>query len=317
MFKKILKVLGLLVLLLVVGIGGLAAWVALSDLPQYERKSIASQLYTDSVHLDLGRKIVTERCAYCHLGEDGKLSGRLFYKGDEMFTELWSGNITKSAKHGIANYSDGELAYLLRTGIKRDGYFAGPYMSSPIQSDEELNCIISYLRSENDFVAASEHAPPAHKAGFFEKAIQKLGLFAPIAYDGTAVPSISPNDTLRFGKYLVQARYECYGCHSQSFETLNPYKPEDSPGYLGGGNEIVGHDFSLTPSANISPSMSHGIGSWTYEQFERAVLSGETPSGKVLSNTMPRIIGTSPEERRAMWLYLKTVPAIDVPVKRK
>ncbi len=311
MFKKILKVLAWLFGALVLIIGGISVWIGASDVPRYETKSIAAQRYTDSAHLEIGRRIVTERCAYCHLGDDSKLSGRQYLPADNPFGEFWTKNITQSMEHGIGKYSDGELAYLLRTGIRRDGLFAGPFMSSLTLSDEDLNCIISFLRSPAPIVQASEAQPKEWKANFLAKALMKFGVYAPLPYDGVARASVSPANEVEYGKYLVQSRYECYACHSQSFETLDAVKPENSPGYMGGGNEILGKDFKITKSANITPSKTNGIGSWTFEQFASTLRTGTNPSNRNLSLAMPRMNSLDSQEIRSIWKYMLTVPTLE------
>ncbi len=311
MIKKILKILGITVGVVLGIVALVAAWIGLSGEPQYETSSLTTQRYADSAHLALGRRIVSLRCAYCHLGDDAKLSGRRFTSADNPFGEIWTQNITRSVEHGIGSYSDGQLAFLLRTGIKKDGSFAGPYMSSVLQSDEEINSVISFLRSEHPLVTPSEISRPKHTQSFLEKALQRFGLFVPLHFDGKVVPAPNESDSVLFGKYLVQARYECAPCHSQSFETFNHYKPEESPGYLGGGNVIDDREGKLHNSANITPSLQHGIGSWTYEQFEQAVRNGQSPKGRRLSDAMPRCTVIDPGELRCMWLYLRSVPPLE------
>ncbi len=317
MLKRLIKALGVALLILLIIVMVLVQWIGLGDLPRFEKKSLSTIHYTDSTHLALGEHIVSTRCAYCHLGEDGRLSGRLFTPVSSPFGEMWTKNITQSSAHGIGSYTDGELAWLLRTGIKHDGYFAGPYMSSPLASDEDINCIISFLRSNHELVKASEFSTPTRSPRFLEKALQKFGVFAPLEYDGKPRPSINPADTVVYGKYLVQARYECSNCHSKSFETYNPLKPEDSPGYMGGGNEVQDRDMNLIRTANISPSMQYGIGSWTFEQFSHAVRGGQSPTGSNLSLAMPRIVSISDSDLMAIWTYLHSVKAIDVDARAK
>ncbi|HQU60964.1 MAG TPA: hypothetical protein PLU64_17275, partial [Saprospiraceae bacterium] len=75
--KKALKIagigFGILVLLLI----ATAAWIQFTPMPTYEVKPPTVQLPVDSASLAKGRKVVELACTHCHLGEDGKMSGRL------------------------------------------------------------------------------------------------------------------------------------------------------------------------------------------------------------------------------------------------
>lgn len=288
-----------------------AAWVAYSPLPTFETRSLPIAVPTDSASLAHGRDLAILHCGYCHLGADGKLSGRMFMRPQDAFGEIWSRNLTRHPEKGLGRYTDGELAWLLRTGVKRDGHMAGYFMSSLVTSDHDLGCIIAFLRSGDPITAPSESDPPQPEYSFLAKALIKLGAFKPLPYDGMPVAEPPASDKIAYGKYLVTGRYECYGCHSKSFETNDPVNPEKSEGYLAGGNPVMDEAFNPTPSANITPSNHFGIGAWTEEQFARTVRSGMRPDQRVLSPAMPRFATMSDEEVSAVWAYLKTVPASD------
>ncbi len=307
--KRILKILGILLGVIVLAIAGIAAWISLTDLPDYPVQNLSISLPSDSLSLAMGKSIVENTCAHCHRGEDGKLSGKLFSPESEGFGEIWSGNLTNHPTLGLGRYQDGEIAYLLRTGVKRDGKLAGPFMMYPNLSDEDLAAVIAYLRSDAPSVQASE-AKRTTKYSFLAKALIKLGAFKPLEYTGKPVPKPPKSDPIAYGRYLATAVYECSSCHSSSFETYNVVEPEKSPGYFVGGNPIADHDFKLTPSRNITPHQESGIGKWTLEQFQAAVRSGVRPDGATLSVAMPRI-PLSDEEMSAIWAYLRTVPALE------
>jgi hypothetical protein len=315
--KKLLKILGygiggiIVIILLVLG------WVQFSGLPTFEHQSIAVKIPTDSLSLSVGRKIAEERCMHCHLGDDGKLSGRQFTPSDSPFGVIWSKNITQHKEHGIGNYTDGELAFLMRTGINKDGRFLGPFMILPTLSDEDLGSVVAYLHSNSPFVQPSAIEHPLPQYSLLAKAFIKLGMMSPMKYAGTPVRTPNSSDTLGYGKYLANGRYACFSCHSASFETNNDAEPEKSEGFFGGGNEIEDHAFIITRSANITMSKTHGIGNWTKEQFIHTLRTGERPDGKGLSAAMPRLPLSDDNELEAMWKYLQTVPVLEHRVERK
>lgn len=288
-----------------------AAWVQFSPLPTFETRSLNLDIPTDPASLTHGRDLAILHCGHCHLGEDGKLSGRMFSRPQDDFGEIWSRNITRHPEKGIGRYSDGELAWLMRSGVKRDGHLAGYFMSSLHVSDHDMGCIIAFLRSNDPVVAPSESDPPQPQYSFLAKALIKLGAFKPLPYDGMPVAEPPASDKLAYGKYLVTGRYECFGCHSKSFETNDMVNPEKSEGYLAGGNPVMDEDFKPVLSANITPSNLFGIGSWTEAQFGQTLRGGLRPDQRVLSPVMPRFASMSDEEISAIWAYLQTVPATD------
>ena len=313
--KKFLKILAILFGVIVLAIAGTAAWVNFSDTPTYAVKELDIQLPTDSLSLASGAKIAKSVCAHCHQGESGKLDGKLFSPESEGFGEIWSGNLTHHQTAGLGRYRDGEIAYLLRTGIKRDGKLAGPFMFFPNLSDEDLAAVIAYLRSDAPEVAASEDVRTS-RYSLLAKALIKFGAFKPLPYD--AKPRLAPaaTDQVAYGRYLATSRYDCAGCHSASFETNNIMEPEKSPGYCGGGNPIVDHDFNHVASRNITPHPEQGIGKWTYEQFKQAAVSGIRPDGTALSTAMPRFVLQDETEIKAIWAYLQTVPAMETAIAK-
>lgn len=258
----------------------------------------------------MGQKVVQTECVICHMGEDGKLSGRQFTHADSPFGEIWAANLTKHPEKGIAGHSDGELAYLLRTGVTKDGRFA-PFMMVPNMSDEHLGAVIAYLRSDAPLVESSESDPPAPKYGFLAKALMKFGLFAPKFQEIKPVEAPELSDQVAYGKYLATAVFSCFECHSQSFETSDDYVPENSPGYFGGGNPIEDASNNIVHSANITMSKEFGIGKWQESDFIRAVQTGQRPDGRNLNAIMPRYATLSEPEIAAIWAYLKTVPVLE------
>jgi mono/diheme cytochrome c family protein len=314
--KKLFKILGITFGILAALIAVIAAWVQLTPLPTYEVKPPQVTIPTDSTTLERGKKVAELVCAHCHLGEDGKMSGRLFSQASDPFGEMWSANITQHPAKGIGRYTDGEIAYLMRTGVNRDGRVVGYMMCHPQMSDEDLGAVIAYLRSDTPIMQATEktYPAPAYLNSFIVKAMLKFGIFKPLPYDGKPVSAPPMTDQIAYGRYLATDLFECSTCHSASFETLDMITPENSPNFMGGGNPVPDEDFNIVSSANITPSKAHGIGNWTKEQFVTAVRTGLRPDGRILTPNMPRFAALNDQEIDAIWAYIQTVPAIDAPV---
>ncbi len=315
--KKAFKILGIILGVIALLIAAFAAWVQLTPLPKFEPQSLDITVSRDSLSVARGRKVVETHCVGCHLGEDGKLSGRLFTKPDDPFGVIWSRNITNHPEKGIGSYKDGELAYLFRTGIRPNGEWAGPYMSFPMMSDEDVACLIAYLRSDSPLIQASEATHPEPKYTFLAKALIKMELFKPYPYDGKPKTAPPATDQIAYGRYLATAVYDCFNCHSASFETNNHFEPEKSPRFFGGGNPMHDMDFQPVVSANITMHKTAGIGSWTKEEFAAAVRTGARPDQRILSGAMPRYGLLDDQETDAIWAYLQTVPALDNELAKK
>lgn len=308
--RKVFKVLGYLLATLALLLLCVAAWVKFTPMPTYAPKSLPVVIPTDSAALAVGRKIVEVECTLCHLGDDGKLSGRLFSKPDDPFGVVWSRNITQHPNKGIGAYTDGELAYLLRTGVTRTGSWA-PYMLLPNLSDEHLGALIAYLRSDAPLVQPSESDPPPVKYSFLAKALVKFGLFAPKFQEIKPIETPAATDKVAYGKYLATAMLSCFKCHSASFETNDDFTPENSAGFFGGGNQVDDPSFNVVLSSNLTMSKDFGLGQWTEEQFRLAVQTGQRPDGRILSPAMPRFAAFSDDDISAIWAYLQTVPVLE------
>ncbi len=313
--KKVFKWLGYILLGIVALLLCAATYIQLAPMPTYEAKAPSLSIAADSARLAEGRRIVLTDCAHCHRSADGKLGGDL-WANDSQFGKMWTANITQHPTAGIKDYSDGELAYLLRTGIKRDGHFAGPWMTFPLMSDEDVASVIAFLRSDAPEVQPSENRQPPAELTFLGKMILKLFLKPTFEYPKQPITAPLPTDKIAYGRYLATGRWECFRCHSASFETNDDLNPEKSVGFFGGGNPVADKENKPVNSANITLDRETGIGAWTEAQFADAVRFGKRPDGKALSHLMPPMSMLSEGEVSAIWAYLQTVPPIKNPVQR-
>jgi len=307
--KKALRILGIVAVTIFAIIVILASWVNLSPLPKYDHMELDLAIISDSSHIAQGRKVVETVCWYCHQGQDGKLSGKIFTDADSEFGEIWSANLTSHQQSGIGRYTANQLGYTIRTGITKEGRYLGPYMNFPTMSDEDLANVIAYLQSPSHLTEPSSVKHPKPEYSFLATALFKLA-FQPITTSTATIHKPANNDKIAMGKYLATSLYQCGDCHSASFETYDLLDPENSPGFFGGGNPIENSKRAIVHSANLTPHMTDGIGSWTRDQFAQAVRSGRAPANKILSDAMPRFTLLSDEEIDLIWSYLQQVPAL-------
>lgn len=311
--KNLLKTLGIVLGFVVMAAVAGGMYISFSDLPSYENKAPQITVIADSASLAEGQRIVTTLCASCHTSSDGRLGGG-YMPDAEMFGRIYAPNITQHPKYGIAGYTDGELAYLLRTGIRKDGRYAPPWMPKfPHMSDKDLNSIIAFLRSDHEIVQPSNNVAPPSKASFFGKFLCKVA-FEPLPYPENPIVAPSSDDKVAFGKYISTGKFECFGCHSSDFATVDMMHPELSEGYFGGGNVLKDMEGNEIITPNLTMDDETGIGKWTEEEFINAVKFGKRPHGQpMLRYPMMPFVQMTDGEASAVWAYLKTIPVIENP----
>jgi cytochrome c553 len=263
--------------------------------------------------LEEGRKLTISICAPCHYNPDTKqLTGIQMHDLPKVAGTVYSRNITQDKDKGIADYTDGELAYLIRTGIARDGSLM-PYMQRPNLADSDLAAIIAFLHSNDPLVQPSKEEPPTTHY----TAIGKFGINhfpGPLKYPSASIPKPDIKDKVVYGKYLVD-NLSCYHCHSASFTSVNELQPEKSKRYMGGGNKLKDGKGKVILSANVTFDTETGIGSWNEADFKKAIKEGVSKDGSVLHFLMPRYTELSDEEISAIYSYLSGIPKIKHKVK--
>src|SRR5688572_6011323 len=232
--KKVLRVVLYLLVFIVLAIIGFVSFIQIRGIPKYEVDKIDyPQVQSDSDMVANGMKIAAVQCIVCHRGSDGKLSGRLLNEIPPDFGEIHSANITQSKEQGIGKWTDEQIAFLLRTGVKPDGQYLPVYMPKfPHLSEYDLKSVIAFLHSDKPYVQPSEIPKVASKPSFLTKFLC-LVAFKKIPYPTASIAHPDSSDPVAFGHYLVTGRYDCYPCHSADFKTLNMEFPEKTPGYLG------------------------------------------------------------------------------------
>lgn len=307
--KKILKITGIILgsILLILLVA--ASFFNFAPKKVYEVNAPDLKVTVDSAAVADGKRTAQMVCFQCHMN-NGKLTGGVMETENSPFGLIHTPNITQDKDFGIGAYTDGELALLLRTGIKRNGHYSPPWMPKfPHLSDEELNNIIAYLRSEEPEVQPSKISHPEDKPSLLTKVLRRVA-FGPLPYDGKPIAAPPVSDKIAYGKYIATAKVDCFGCHSIDFKTQNILEPEKTPGFFGGGNKFILEDNNMVISANLTPDEKTGIGSWTEEQFIKAVKYGRKPDGTQLKLPMPPFAQLTDEEAAAIWAYLQTIPPI-------
>ena len=313
-----MKVLMIIIVVLIIVVGIFASYVSMRSIPKYAVKKIDTKVEATPERIGKGTKLASMLCKSCHYNQATKqFTGRELSEAPQ-FGKLYSANITQDPTRGIGKWSDGDIIYLLRTGLKPDGQYIPPYMPKLIHiSDEDIYSIIAFLRSDNDWIKPNSFNTPESKPSFLTKFLVTIGAMKPFDYPTEIIPGPDTTDMVKWGKYIALYQYECFACHSKDFAKNDYYNPEKSPGFFAGGNKMFTLEGKPISSLNITMDKNSGIGSWTEEQFIAAVKSGVVPNNQpALHYPMQPYANLTDQEVKAVYAYLNTVPVIDNKVER-
>ena len=314
--KKFFKALLFIVLTVAVLAGIAATYISFRTIPKYtpEKKDITVSITPERV--EQGTKLASMLCKNCHYNDNTKkFTGRELTEVP-MFGHIYSRNITHN---GIGSWTDGDLIYFIRTGIRPDGQYVPMYMPKLIHiSDEDLFSLIAFLRSDNAWVQPDTTKQPATQQSFLTKFLVTIGVAKPFPYPTGPIAGPDTTDKVKWGRYIALNQLECYACHSQDFAKNDYFTPEKSVGYFGGGNKMFDKEGHEMHTLNITMDKQTGIGSWTEDDFVKAVRFGQLPGNQpALRYPMEPYANLTDTEVRAIYAYLKTVPAITNKVDRK
>ena len=160
----------------------------------------------------------------------------------------------------------------------------------------------------------------------------------------SAAPSPTNADLVARGEMLVTTGM-CHDCHTpMKFDkdigmpvpdmtrmlSGHPEGAPDPAGAMAGQDQaVIGPTFTsfklpfgIVYTANLTPDKDTGLGAWTQEMFVRAVRTGRHMggTGRPILPPMPwpNVAAQSDENLKAIWAYLRSIPAIrnDVPAPK-
>jgi mono/diheme cytochrome c family protein len=250
-------------------------------------------------------------CAYCHVpksewtrldeGAELPLSGLHLFR--LPFGDLYSANITPDPETGIGRRTDGELARILRHGVRADGRAAFPFMEYQNLSDEDLTALLSFLRSQ----PPTRNEVPDHRLSPLGKALMAFAI-EPKGPDGALTrTSPPPVASVARGAYLANEVASCASCHTDRSRRDGSIV---GPKFAGGQLMDVAADETkvfvppnLTPDPDTSP-----IGQWTEEAFLVRFRQGEVVKG----SPMPwgAYARMTEDDMRSVFRYLRTLPPV-------
>lgn len=306
-FRKVIVAIALLY--------GMSVYTSCS-VPRYETQPVAFQVGSSPQLIKRGKALVTMMCADCHRDPvTNRLTGKHLTDVPRIMGTLYSKNITQHPTQGIGNYSEGQLAYLLRRGIDHQGYLS-PIMAKPGIADEDLKAIIAYLKYSTD-EAVQPAEVESKKSRYSMPAKMAFHLkVKPFDYPKEAVAMPEVSDQGAYGKYMVRM-LGCYDCHSKGMASVDKLNPEHSKGYMGGGMKLKGLSGETIYTPNITKDATTGIGNWSKQDFVQAIREGIRPDRSVITYPMPNYKELSQPEAEAIYAYIQTIPAIRNQVKRR
>ena len=315
--KRTLKILGTVVLVLGVAVAGFATYVAVTGIPRYEPGPLSTKVEVTPEKVARGRKYAGLLCAGCHMDPTTRrLTGKRMVDMPAEFGVAYSKNITQHPVKGIGSWTDGEILYLLRTGVDRGGQYIPPYMVKlPLLSDDDLESIVAFLRSDDPLVAPLAVDPPGRTRPSFLTKLLSHVTFKPLPFPRQRITAPPVTDKVAYGRYLSSS-LGCFACHSADFKTMNELEPERSAGYMAGGNPLLDQNGDVVRSANVTFDEETGIGKWSEADFTRALRTGVRPDRRVLLYPMEPMPELTEEDAAALYAYLRTVPKLSNPVPR-
>jgi mono/diheme cytochrome c family protein len=248
---------------------------------------------SDAASIERGRHLATSigQCVDCH-GDN--LAGREFLNAPGI-VRAFSANLTSGEGGAGRTFSDADWVRALRHGVGADGK---PLLIMPAQgfnalSPEDLGALIAYVKS----VPAVDNVPQASDVQIIGRALFVAGQIQALAaetIDHSVLPTPAPpaGATKEYGQYLVRVG-GCVDCHGPNLS----------------GGPITGAPPSAPLGSNLTPGGE--ISAWSEDDFIKTIRTGVNPAGKQLDPFMPYkyLGGLSDDELKAIYLYLKSVPA--------
>ncbi len=263
----------------------------------YAIEPITVPVPADPVSVERGKHLVDAimGCKGCH-GEN--LAGQVLLD-DPVFGRFVPSNLT-SGKGGIGGaYTDTDFFRAIRDGVRSNGK---PLLLMPSHhyakvDGQDMAAIIAYVKS----VPPVDNELPNSTLGPLGRVLLVMGQvndFLPVQLIDHAAPiptAPKPGVTVEYGKYLALV---CTACHGENLAGAQPSDPISPP----------------------APNLTQGgdPGGWSEAGFINTIRTGITPTGRKLNpDFMPweEFRNMTDDELKAVWLYLRSVPAVQAPVQ--
>jgi mono/diheme cytochrome c family protein len=306
--RKALRIVGLLLLVMLVGGAG---FVGMRQNLTFDAPLPVVSASRDSAVIERGRYIVRAMapCAGCHgdpaqreavmRGDDVPLTGGFVF--DIPPGKFYTRNLTSDSATGLGAFSDGAIARALRFGVGVDGRALLPFMEYQGLADDDLQAVISYLRTQ----APVRNAVPAHEYNVLGKIVKATVLSKPVGPQDPPPAQAPRGATMENGRYLAESVSLCWSCHT----ARNPATGTLSGPRFGGNTGFPddGNPSRTWSPPNITSDPETGrLGRMTEDQFVARFRQGRVLEG----SPMPwqAFARMDEDDLRAIYRYLKEVP---------
>jgi hypothetical protein len=269
-------------------------------------KPVSIRVDRSAMLVEEGKRLSLLMCASCHLDEStNSFSGKRLHDVPAIVGEIYAPNITQHPSSRIAGYKDEDLKYLFKTGLSKDGKLM-TYMLRPNLADEDIDAIISFLRSDDPLVAPKVNE--IRKTRYTAVGKFALSRGKPLQYQSEIIRK-PEEGSVELGKYLID-NLACYHCHSKSFLGLDFHAPEKSKGFMGGGSKLKGAEGKMIKTSNLTFHPT-GLASWSEDDLKILLRQGIKPDKSVVRYPMSRYAELTDGEIKSIYRYLKQLPAIE------
>lgn len=305
--RKLLRIVAVLAALLLVALGGVVAYAVYRAGRPIEAPYPPIRADRSPQGVARGAVIFHAVCEPCHRAPDSeRAAGAYLAQIPKDLGTFYASNLTSDVAAGIGGLRDEEIARAIRYGVNRHGRIS--VMPGSAMGDADVAAVIGFLRSEDPLFLPDPQRLPPSRFSLLGKVIFALtGGFDLPAWPASGMPTPERAPTVEYGRYMADVVYGCGGCHT-------PGSPRDTdkvqgPDAYTGGLEMRDATGRVVISPNLTLHES-GLGSWTREDFARALRDGIRPDGAVLRSPMPRFRGADDIEIAALWAYLASLPRL-------
>ncbi|MCO6509182.1 MAG: c-type cytochrome [Aridibacter famidurans] len=319
MFKKLLKIVLVIVVLAGVGFAAFIGYVV-TFLPNVPLEEVRIEYTHERIKRGEYLAKSVAQCLDCHSERDwsrfsGPITPGTEGAGGERFDQSmgFPGSYTAPnlTPHNIKDWTDAELFRAITSGVSKDGRPLFPIMPYPNYGKmdrEDIYSIIAFIRT---LPAVKSETPPS--SSDFPMSI----IIHAIPSAPSFVQRPSRTDKVRYGEYLSNAA-GCAECHTpaKSGQTI----PELA---FSGGRYIDTKNASVITS-NITPDKETGIGAWSEKDFISRFKAFDKTSGMYKEDAVKEGDFNSPmpwqgyatmseEDLAAIYAYLMSIK----PIKNK
>lgn len=258
--------------------------------------------------LDNGRTLFfAGGCASCHAAPNQpdrtRLGGGLALKSP--FGTFHVPNISSDARDGIGGWSEAQFVTAMLRGTSPAGkhyYPAFPYTSYQRMRVEDVRDLFAFLRT----LPPVQGRVRAHQLPFPFNIRRGVGLWKLIYLDGESFrPDPSQPAEWNRGAYLVNGPGHCAECHS----------PRNALGAIIADKRFTGGPDPEGGQGSVPNITQARLSRWSVAHIAELLASGRTRNGDTVGGAMAAVVREtaqlSPEDRRAIAVYIKSLPAAE------